>query len=86
MEPTPPFWFRQRQCQIESVAPDTYRLTGPNLPEAFISVQRTEAGRWRPVLRLKQDGPDVDAPAVDLENPKDAWEAAFELYRERLVV
>jgi hypothetical protein len=63
-----------------------YRLTAPNLAEAFIGIRKVAEDRWRPVFRLQSDGPDLDAPDIDLETPQGAWEAAFELYRRRMVV
>jgi hypothetical protein len=86
MEPKPPFWFRQRQGKMEAAGADLYRLTAPNLGEAFIGIRKIDEGRWRPVFRLQSDGPDLDAPAIDLETPQEAWEAAFEVYRRRMVV
>jgi len=86
MEPTVPFWFRQRQGKMEPAGSDTFKLTAPNVAEAFISIRQTENGHWRPALRLQSEGPDVDAPAVDLDSVPEAWEAAFELYRRRMVV
>ena len=86
MEPTVPFWFRQRQGKIEPAGPDTFKLTAPNIAEAFISVRQSRNGHWRPALRLQSEGPDVDAPPVDFDGVPEAWEAAFELYRRRMVV
>jgi hypothetical protein len=85
MDPRPPFWFRHRQGKMEPAGSDLYRLTAPNLGEAFIGIRKTD-GCWRPVLRLQSDGPDVDAPEVEFENRQEAWEAGFELYRQRVVV
>src|SRR5439155_21382632 len=86
MEPILPFWFRQRQGKVEPAGANAYRLTAPNIAEAFISIRQTENGHWRPALRLQSNGPNVDAPEVDLENPQEECEAAFELYRRRMVV
>ena len=86
MQPTPPFWFRLRQGAMESVAPEMYHLSAPNAAEAFIGIRPGVNGSWRPYLRLQKDGPDADAPEIDLATPQDAWEAAFELYRVRIVV
>ena len=86
MEPIIPFWFRQRQGKMEPAGANAYRLTAPNLGEAFISIRQTEDTRWRPALRLQSDGPEVDGSEVDLTSAQEAWEAAFELYRRRMVV
>jgi hypothetical protein len=86
MQPVPPFWFRQRQGKMEAVGADLYRVTAPNLQEAFVGIRQTESGGWRPVLKLQSDGPELEVPPVELQSRQDAWEAAFELHRQRLVV
>src|SRR5262249_29937029 len=86
MQPTPPFWFGQRQGKMEAAGPEQYRLTAPNLPEAYIGVRRGEDDHWRGFLREKADGPDPTVGPRDYEDVQDAWGAAFELYRTRYVV
>jgi hypothetical protein len=86
MEPTVPFWFRQRQGKMEPAGPDTFKLTAPNIAEALITIRQTGNGRWRSALQLQSEGPVVEAAPVDLESASEAWEAAFELYRRRMVV
>lgn len=83
--PIPPFWFSQRQAKAEPAGPDTYRLTAPNLGEAFMSIRRANGG-WQAALRLTADGPDVAVTEQHFDRPEDAWGAAFELYRVHLVV
>lgn len=84
--PLPPFWFQQRQGKMEAAGPDSYRLTAPNAPEAFISLRPTEDGRWLPVLRVGAAGPEVTDEHYVAAAVPDAWEAAFELYRIHVVV
>jgi hypothetical protein len=86
MEPILPFWFKQRQAQAEPAGPDTYRLTAPNLREAFISIRKDAEGRWGAALRLAAEGPDVAVTTTAYDTPGDAWDAAFEMYRRELVV
>jgi hypothetical protein len=81
-----PYWFPARQGKAEEVAPNTYRLTGPNLQEAFISIRQAPDGRWSAALRLTADGPEVATTAPEFTTPYDAWEGAFELYRKEVVV
>ena len=85
MEPITPFWFKQRQCKAEPAGENTLRATGPNLGEAFLRVEPV-GGRWRAALRLAADGPDASYTDAELETPKEAWDAAFELYRLRFIV
>jgi hypothetical protein len=86
MQPVLPFWFVQRQARAEPAGADTYRLTGPNLAEAFISIRRGDNGRWSATLRLAADGPEVAVGERDYEHAADAWGVAFEMYRTHVVV
>lgn len=83
--PVPPFWFVQRQGKMEAAGTDAYRLTAPNMPEAFIAIRPGENGRYASALRLAADGPEVAATDPVYDNTPDAWGAAFELYRNFLV-
>jgi hypothetical protein len=81
-----PYWFPARQGKAEPAGTDTYRLTGPNLQEAYISIRLADDGRWSAALRLQAEGPDVATTGPDFSTRYDAWEAAFELYRKHVVV
>ena len=86
MELTPPFWFKQRQCKAEPAGgEDTYRLSGPNLGEAFIRLLPADGG-WRAALRLTADGADAAVTDEALPSRRAAWDAAFELYRTAVIV
>jgi hypothetical protein len=84
MEPIQPFWFKQRQCKVEPAGENTLKVTGPNLPEAFLSVGSGPSG-WRAAVRLTADGPEVRV-AENVPGPKEAWDAAFELFREQVII
>ncbi len=86
MAVTLPSWFKQRQGKAEPVGENTYRLSGPNLREGFVTVRRAEGGGWQAGLRFEPDGPDADATQAPLPTEYEAWEAAFELYRLAVVV
>jgi hypothetical protein len=86
MPPLPPFWFHQRQAKMEPAGTDIYRLIAPNAPEGFISIRSTGDGRWAPVFRTSAEGPDLAQSHEELGSPKEAWEAAFELYRRYCLV
>jgi hypothetical protein len=81
-----PFWFYQRQCKADPVGDDLYRLTGPNLKEAYIGIRRGDNGRWSSFLRNTPDGVDVAVTPAQWNNVYEAWEAAFELYRVNFIV
>jgi hypothetical protein len=84
--PTPPFWFKQRQCKYEPVGENLLRITGPNLGEAFIRIQRADNGRWQAAIRRTADGPDGAVTEPYIPGEREAWDAAFELYRENVIV
>ena len=84
--PTLPFWFRLRQGKAEPAGADTYRLTAPNLGEAYIGIRPAEHCGWLAVLKTSPDGPDVAVAGDPSATVPDAWEAAFELYRVHLVI
>ena len=86
MQPILPTWFKQRQGKAEASGENTFRLTAPNMGEAFILVRRGQDGKWSAHLRATAEGPDLESSADEFSSPVEAWEAAFELYRTALVV
>jgi hypothetical protein len=85
MDVTPPFWFKQRQCKAEPVGENMLRLSGPNLGESFIHLIPTD-DRWRAALRKTSDGADVAETEDALPSQREAWEAAFELFRNHVII
>src|SRR5262245_40200668 len=85
MQPTLPSWFKQRQAKAEAAGDNTFRLTGPNLREAYISIRQAENGRWSAALRPAATEPETAVTEPVFEKPSAAWEAAFELYRSHVV-
>lgn len=86
MEPILPTWFKYRQGKAEPAGPNVLKLTAPNLPEAFIAIRAAENGNYLGVFRTKADGPDVAVTQPDFVSPGEAWGAAFELYRNYVVI
>jgi len=87
MQPIVPFWFKQRQCKAEPAGDNELKLTGPILPDAFVRISADEGKQhWRAALRLAPDGADLQRTEAEFRNPKEAWEAAFELYRNHVIV
>jgi hypothetical protein len=86
MEPIPPFWFKQRQCRMEPAGNDhLLKVSGPNLGEAYLHVDKGEGERWKAGLRLAPDGPDVATADAEQPSAKSAWDVAFELYRTHVI-
>ena len=87
MQPITPFWFKQRQLKFDPAGSDTtLKITGPNLGEAFISIRQTENQRWQAAFRRTADGPDETATEPNIPGQREAWDAAFELYRQNVIV
>jgi hypothetical protein len=87
MPPIFPFWFKQRQCKAEPFGDEnTLKVSGPNLAEAFIGIVQDENKLWRAFMRAAADAPDLASTEPEFDNPTDAWEAAFELYRTGTIV
>jgi hypothetical protein len=86
MQPIPPFWFVQRQAKAEPAGDNLCRATAPNLREAFLAIRQGVEGRWSAALRLAAEGSDVATTPALYDNPGDAWGAAFELYRNHVVI
>ena len=80
MELQLPAWFKYRQGQAEPAGENCYKLTAPLQDPAFIRIRRVD-GKWQAALADTADGPDVSATELVLETERDAWAAAFELYR-----
>lgn len=81
-----PSWFKQRQGKADPAGAHIYRLTGPNLEEAFIWIAQSDGSRWASGVRKDSAGADLEATGADFDFQRDAWEAAFELYRRHFVV
>ncbi len=82
-----PAWFKGRQGKAEEAAPNLLRLTGPNLNEWYIGLRRSDTNHWVALLRKSVAGPDT--ASAELRAGVDeysAWEAAFELYRNQVII
>jgi hypothetical protein len=85
MEAILPTWFKYRQGKAEPAGDHTYRVTAPNLSEAFVSIRALENGQWQGTVRLSADGPDLAVSEPVPGGAGQAWDAAFELYRHHVV-
>jgi hypothetical protein len=87
MPPTLPFWFKQRQCRAEPVDGERMlKVSGPNLGEAFLSVEQDKGGHWVAALRFAPEGEEAARTEAEIDSVQDAWRAAFELYRTHVIV
>lgn len=82
-----PSWFKQRQGKADPMGDAyAYRLSAPQLGDAFISIRKADNGPWSASLRTVENGPDAAATGPTYGTETEAWEAAFELYRQAIVV
>jgi hypothetical protein len=81
-----PSWFLYRQGKAEEARPGLLKLTGPNLRESYIGVERGDNGLWGAFMRHAPDGDNVAALPPELPTEYDAWEAAFEIYRNAEII
>ncbi len=87
MAVTVPSWFKGRQGKAEEAGPQLLRLTGPNLNEWYVGIRRGEMGRWVAFLRKTADGPDTATVELGPDvSEYGAWEAAFEIYRNHVII
>lgn len=86
VQPSPPSWFKGRQGTAEPAGENLYRLTAPNVSEAYIGIRLGSTGAWSGFFRRSADSPDEAVTAAEFENSQDAWQAAFELYRRHMIV
>jgi hypothetical protein len=86
MEPILPTWFKYRQGKAEPAGENTLKLTAPNLPEAYVAIRAAENGNYQGVFRRSVDGSDEAVTQPEFVTQEEAWGAAFELYRNRVVV
>ncbi len=80
-----PSWFKYRQGKAEEAGEKTYRLYGPNLPDAFVGLRQTDDGRWQGFLKDTADGEDVSVTDPH-DSEYNAWEVTFEMYRQAVIV
>jgi hypothetical protein len=87
MEPILPFWFKQRQCKAEPVdGGKMLKVSGPNLGDAYLYIQPVDERRWRAGLRQAPDAADLRTTEEEMRSPREAWDAAFELFRTHAIV
>jgi len=83
---TVPTWFKYRQGKTEPVSDNLFRLTGPNLPPAVLGLRRGDNGKLQGILRTEPDGPDVAVTDPRFDREYEAWEVAFEMYRQTVII
>jgi hypothetical protein len=89
MAPRLPFWMVQRQIKQDVVTDTAVRLSAPNLPTCEVSVVPVTVGPgWRiSVDKVTEGGREHLAHTeVKFDTSEAAWQAGYELYRQRVIV
>ena len=82
-----PFWLQQRDGKLDRLDDRTVRISGAHLPTCELSVFPMPTGvGWRVAVELitgttRQTIAKTESP---FENEQAAWQAGFDLYRQRL--
>jgi hypothetical protein len=88
--PPLPFWMLQRQIKAESVNDSSLRLAGPNLPTCDISLIPVSVGPgWRlTIAKIGAEGERSTVLQTEIAfiSVEAAWQTAFELYRQHVIV
>lgn len=89
--PSLPFWLVQRQAKVEPTGENALLLKAPNLPPYQVAIRQAPDGQgWMAALHQApaegQEKPLVAESSFPLPDPVTAWDAAFELYRQHVIV
>jgi hypothetical protein len=83
-----PFWMRQRQIKAEPLGESTLRLSTPNLPVHEVTLE-VQGMHWRSeVFRLPAEGQreSLAERVFEASRREAAWENAFELFRQAVII
>ena len=81
-----PYWFDQRQLKAEPAGEDSYRISGTNVPERLLGIRKGSSGLFQAFMRAAKDSSEEETTESRFPTAYDAWEAAFELYRARVIL
>lgn len=84
--PIIPGWFKGRQLNLEVSGDDCFMVSGPNMPETLIGIRQNEKGFFQAYLKESTEGEDTAKTEPDFTAKYHAWEAAFELYRQEMIL
>jgi hypothetical protein len=85
MELPVPAWFKYRQGEAKAAGENTYELTAPVIEPAYIRIRTSDHG-WQAEVADSADGPALLTSRSDIEFERDAWLAAFDLYRVTKII
>jgi hypothetical protein len=87
---TLPFWMVQRQVKAEPVGEEALLLKTPNLPTFQVGVRpRTDGPGWFAQLHSVSAAGDrvlIRESPEALMNRSTAWQFAFELFRQEVII
>ena len=90
MLPTMPFWMRQRQIKLEPIGDAAVTLKAPNLPSHELHLRKQNGDGYTVALFTQPFGTTekhllAERPS-GLGELRDAWQYAFEFFRQKVVV
>ena len=90
MLPPIPFWMRQRQIKLEPVNDTTVALKTPNLPPYELVLRPLDGSHGYPVaiFSVPADGQKalVAEQFSETADAATAWQYAFELFRQKVII
>ncbi len=81
-----PFWFNQRQGKAEAKGTNCYLLTAPNLAPFTIQIEQGADGLWSASLSAGDNPTPIAVTEAMFPRSEEAWQGAFELYRQHVVL
>ena len=79
-----PSWFKYLQGVAEPAGDRCFRLSTPLVRESFIRIE-SKNGHWLASVSGSADGAAIGNTEPVFDSERDAWNAAFELYRAEKV-
>jgi hypothetical protein len=83
-----PFWMRQRQVKAEPAGESAVKLTAPNLPSHELAIEGASPDWKARVYRLPAEGQKILVAEREFAAPgvEAAWQNAYELYRQQVII
>jgi hypothetical protein len=90
MLPQLPFWMRQRQIKLEPIDDTAVALKAPNLPAHELHLRKNNGDGYTVALYTQPTGTTEKLLLAErpsgLDELRDAWQYAFEFFRQKVIV
>jgi hypothetical protein len=86
--PALPFWMLQRQLKAEPIGETSLRLLAPNLPAHELTLEAIGPSWRSAIYRVGANGDKhlVAERVFDVADRERAWQNAYELFRQEVIV